>query len=367
MYTLKCLFTFINNVHAARQRRKRGLANDDRWDDWVPQDRIRKNTEENKELASNLKFDQNRVLKGIPYAAATSSKKKAAAGSDLSSARGSEDRQTPALGRGQKRNRDFEIEKVSENLSSTEEPSAPAPKRRATSAPPSIPASRSKPAVKPTPAPSGVEPQSEQEQTPVPALVFDPTLSTPEYIRQRGQRWDLPQPQGRRGPSKDSPAVPPATQVGRRRVHWDLPPPITTRASSKRSLPALPASTPSQVSGPVPQQPPRTTKQTPKQGVNSTTLSEKALGKRPVSSFLEEDTPGTAPAKRQCKVKKTISGRVYRPEGLVTAGVGLEDTPRDMLRSVQKKREIWKMKEASSRFGPPINPCPSRTWRSHSV
>ena len=38
--------------------------------------------------------------------------KKKAAGSDLSSARGSEERSTPVTGRGQKRGRDFEIEKV---------------------------------------------------------------------------------------------------------------------------------------------------------------------------------------------------------------------------------------------------------------
>lgn len=43
----------------------------------------------------------------------TAPAKKRAAGSDLSSARGSEERMTPVTGRGQKRGRDIEIEKVS--------------------------------------------------------------------------------------------------------------------------------------------------------------------------------------------------------------------------------------------------------------
>ncbi|KAL2040851.1 hypothetical protein N7G274_006309 [Stereocaulon virgatum] len=79
------------------------------WDDWVPQDRIRKNNEDNKILAANLKTEMERVQK--PKAAAASARKKAA-GSDLSSTRGSEERHaTPVTGRGQKRGRDYEIEK----------------------------------------------------------------------------------------------------------------------------------------------------------------------------------------------------------------------------------------------------------------
>ena len=42
--------------------------------------------------------------------------KKMAASSDLSSTRGSEDRQTPVTGRGQKRGRDHDIEKVRDNV-----------------------------------------------------------------------------------------------------------------------------------------------------------------------------------------------------------------------------------------------------------
>lgn len=57
-----------------------------------------------------------------PKAAAASAKKKAA-GSDLSSTRGSEERHaTPVTGRGQKRGRDYEIEKVG-GLFSVRQPS----------------------------------------------------------------------------------------------------------------------------------------------------------------------------------------------------------------------------------------------------
>lgn len=84
------------------------------WDDWVPQDRIRKMNEDNKALAANLKFEMDKLLR--PKAVAASNKKKAA-GSDLSSNRGSEERHaTPITGRGQKRGRDYEIEKVREKF-----------------------------------------------------------------------------------------------------------------------------------------------------------------------------------------------------------------------------------------------------------
>ena len=88
------------------------------WDDWVPQERLRKLTEENKELASNLKKDmdaQRRATTGKPL---PTSVKKRAYGSDLtgSSARGSEDRSSavPQAPRGTKRGREIEgIDKVS--------------------------------------------------------------------------------------------------------------------------------------------------------------------------------------------------------------------------------------------------------------
>lgn len=79
------------------------------WDDWVPEDRLRKLTPENKELAHNLRHDMlqaQRSQRALP----TSHKKKA-----HSSTRGSEERQTSVAAgtgpRGQKRGRDYEIEK----------------------------------------------------------------------------------------------------------------------------------------------------------------------------------------------------------------------------------------------------------------
>ena len=86
------------------------------WDDWVPQDRLRKLNDENKELAKNLKKELDNLRQRAAPKTVTASSKKKAAGSDLSSARGSEERHSsvPATGRGQKRGRDFEIEKVGE-------------------------------------------------------------------------------------------------------------------------------------------------------------------------------------------------------------------------------------------------------------
>jgi len=83
------------------------------WDDWVSQDRLRKLTDENKELASNLKKDMD-ALRNRNAKPSVSHKKKIP-GTD-SSARGSEERHSSAAAgvppRGQKRNRDWETEKV---------------------------------------------------------------------------------------------------------------------------------------------------------------------------------------------------------------------------------------------------------------
>lgn len=83
-----------------------------RWDDWVSGDRVRKYTEENKELAQNLKKDLDAQRK--PALLKTTSKKKAGS-SDRSSNRASEERHSsvPATSRGQKRTRD-EVDKVSD-------------------------------------------------------------------------------------------------------------------------------------------------------------------------------------------------------------------------------------------------------------
>lgn len=83
----------------------------------MPQERLRKLTEENKELASNLKKDmdaQRRAASGKP---ASIPHKKRPLGSD--SARGSEDRSSavPQGPRGTKRGRDIEgIDKVSASI-----------------------------------------------------------------------------------------------------------------------------------------------------------------------------------------------------------------------------------------------------------
>jgi mortality factor 4-like protein 1 len=93
------------------------------WDDWVPADRIRKFNDENKELAAQLlaqfktlasgKAGGKQQKKTGPVAGAGAR----ATGSDLSSARGSEERGAagPATssGRNMRRARDYEVEHVS--------------------------------------------------------------------------------------------------------------------------------------------------------------------------------------------------------------------------------------------------------------
>lgn len=81
-----------------------------RWDDWVPEARVRKPTADNKELQQSLQKEYAAARK--PPVKPTSSRKKAM-GSDMSSGRGSEDRSSVPAGRGTKRGRDMEIEKVS--------------------------------------------------------------------------------------------------------------------------------------------------------------------------------------------------------------------------------------------------------------
>ncbi|OAL34291.1 hypothetical protein AYO20_06344 [Fonsecaea nubica] len=80
------------------------------WDDWVPQDRLRKPTEDNRELAANLRHQA--TLKANPKMA---SKTRRGQGSEIGSGRGSEERTSsvPAAGgRGSKRARDNDLEKV---------------------------------------------------------------------------------------------------------------------------------------------------------------------------------------------------------------------------------------------------------------
>jgi mortality factor 4-like protein 1 len=74
----------------------------------VPQDRLRKFTEENRELATTLRREAEAALR--QKTTKTPAKKRG--GSDRSSARGSEERQTSVPGRGTKRARDNDVEKV---------------------------------------------------------------------------------------------------------------------------------------------------------------------------------------------------------------------------------------------------------------
>ena len=88
-----------------------------RWDDWVPQDRVRKFTDENKELAANL-HNQMKELQRETRAPKSGLKKGGRAnGSDFSSARGSEERHTSMAAQsgrgGPRRNRDYDLEPVS--------------------------------------------------------------------------------------------------------------------------------------------------------------------------------------------------------------------------------------------------------------
>ncbi|KAK5661452.1 hypothetical protein OQA88_11353 [Cercophora sp. LCS_1] len=88
------------------------------WDDWVPQDRVRKFTDENKDLAAQLlaqfKSLQTKGAKEKPVKKTGAVVGRAANGSDMSSARGSEERTAGATatqsGRGPRRQRDFDLE-----------------------------------------------------------------------------------------------------------------------------------------------------------------------------------------------------------------------------------------------------------------
>jgi mortality factor 4-like protein 1 len=85
-----------------------------RWDDWVPQDRLRKYNDENLELSKNLRQEMNaqRRAAAKPMTATVTRKRDLNTGS----ARGSEERTAPAAAptRGTKRGREYEgIDKVS--------------------------------------------------------------------------------------------------------------------------------------------------------------------------------------------------------------------------------------------------------------
>jgi hypothetical protein len=82
------------------------------WDDWVPEDRLRKLTPENRDLANNLRHEMLAAQRAATKQVAASKKK------PQGSTRGSEERQmsVQATGpRGQKRMRDNDLEKVTPN------------------------------------------------------------------------------------------------------------------------------------------------------------------------------------------------------------------------------------------------------------
>lgn len=84
------------------------------WDDWVPQDRVRKFTDENKELAAQL-HTQMRNLQRQSKSTGKNLKGTRANGSEMGSGRGSEERNPSVAAQGsrQRRTRDYDLEPVS--------------------------------------------------------------------------------------------------------------------------------------------------------------------------------------------------------------------------------------------------------------
>jgi mortality factor 4-like protein 1 len=80
------------------------------WDDWVLSDRIKKFTDENKDLAAALHTQMKSLQKGSK---GPLKKKGGANGSDFSSARGSEERTASVAQSGRRRAREFDVEDVS--------------------------------------------------------------------------------------------------------------------------------------------------------------------------------------------------------------------------------------------------------------
>lgn len=82
------------------------------WDDWVTQDRMRRFNDDNKQLAAQLHAAARMRTGGSKSAKKGLAK---ANGSEMSSARGSEERAAASsfAGRGPRRGRDYELETVS--------------------------------------------------------------------------------------------------------------------------------------------------------------------------------------------------------------------------------------------------------------
>lgn len=108
-------------IPKAKKPRKKALSTitnevrDEQWDDWVPSDRVRKLTEENKEIAAQLHHQMKQQHPGSKSFSKGSKGKPN--GSDFSSARGSEERHTsvaaPGGRGGARRHRDYDLENVS--------------------------------------------------------------------------------------------------------------------------------------------------------------------------------------------------------------------------------------------------------------
>ncbi|KAJ5655931.1 Chromatin modification-related protein eaf3 [Penicillium longicatenatum] len=79
------------------------------WDDWVLEDRLRKWSDENRELAANIRRDAEASLRAKNVKPGSATKKRAM--SERSSVRDSEERGNSVSGRGNKRARDNDIER----------------------------------------------------------------------------------------------------------------------------------------------------------------------------------------------------------------------------------------------------------------
>ncbi|QSZ33229.1 hypothetical protein DSL72_002817 [Monilinia vaccinii-corymbosi] len=105
-----------------RQGAKSNYNVQNRWDDWVPQDRVMKFTEDNKELAAQLHQEMKKMNQKPKSATAAVGKKLGGNrnGSEFGSGRGSEERHASVAAQGgggrggPRRNRDYDLEQVSD-------------------------------------------------------------------------------------------------------------------------------------------------------------------------------------------------------------------------------------------------------------
>ncbi|KAI9644267.1 Esa1p-associated factor [Ciborinia camelliae] len=110
------------DVNLRQSERGEEKSNDNvtnRWDDWVPQDRVMKFNEENKELAAQLHQEMKKTNQKPKSAISAGGKKlggNRTNGSDFGSGRGSEERHASVAAQGgggrggPRRNRDYDLE-----------------------------------------------------------------------------------------------------------------------------------------------------------------------------------------------------------------------------------------------------------------